>query len=103
MKKKILLVDDSHTVLLMERMILAKFPFDLITASSGEEAVAKIRAGHFSLVILDVDMPNLTGIEALKLIKDHDPSIIVIQAPINGIHAAALASGKSLSLPAAAA
>jgi PleD family two-component response regulator len=40
-RKKVLLVDDSSTILLMERMILSKEPFDLITAINGEDAVVK--------------------------------------------------------------
>ncbi len=38
----------------------------------------RVRAGHYDLVLLDVNMPKLSGIEALKEIKLHDPSIIVI-------------------------
>jgi len=40
-RKKILLVDDSMTILMMERMILGKGPYDLITAANGKEGVAK--------------------------------------------------------------
>jgi two-component system response regulator HydG len=47
-------------------------------AANGLEAVAKVRAGKYSLVILDVDMPELGGLDALKFIKDHNPAIIVI-------------------------
>ena len=72
MKKKILLVDDSHTVLLMERMILAKFPFDLITASSGEEAVAKACAEVPDLILMDVVMPKMNGFEAVAAIRERE-------------------------------
>src|SRR5689334_10106571 len=72
MKKKILLVDDSHTVLLMERMILAKFPFDLITASSGEEAVAKACSEIPDLILMDVVMPKMNGFEAVAAIRQRE-------------------------------
>ena len=72
MKKKILLVDDSHTVLLMERMILSKFPFDLITASSGEEAVAKAVAEVPDLILMDVVMPKMNGFEAVHEIRQRE-------------------------------
>ena len=42
LRKKILLVDDSATILMMEKMILTKGPYHTITASNGEEAVAKV-------------------------------------------------------------
>jgi len=47
-------------------------------AQNGEEAVNRVRAGKYSFVLLDVHMPHMTGLEALKEIKAHDPSIIVI-------------------------
>src|SRR5258708_38311499 len=40
-RKKILIVDDSATILMMERMILSKGPYELVTAGDGEEAVRK--------------------------------------------------------------
>ena len=69
MKKKILLVDDSHTVLLMERMILSKFPFELITASNGEEAIEKACAEIPDLILMDVVMPRMSGFEAVAAIR----------------------------------
>jgi two-component system, NtrC family, response regulator HydG len=52
--------------------------YDVHEAHDGMEAVEKVRATRFDLVILDVDMPRLSGLEALKLIKEFDPSIQVI-------------------------
>lgn len=72
MRKKILLVDDSHTVLLMERMILSKFPFDLITASNGEEAIAKATAEVPDLILMDVVMPKMNGFEAVAAIRQRE-------------------------------
>jgi CheY-like chemotaxis protein len=72
MNKKILLVDDSHTVLLMERMILQKYPFDLITATSGEEAVTKASSEHPDLILMDVVMPNMSGFEAVAAIRQRE-------------------------------
>jgi CheY-like chemotaxis protein len=72
MRKKILLVDDSHTVLLMERMILSKFPFELITASSGEEAVAKATTETPDLILMDVVMPTMNGFEAVAAIRQRE-------------------------------
>ena len=72
MRKKILLVDDSHTVLLMERMILAKYPFELITASNGEEAVEKACTEVPDLILMDVVMPKMNGFEAVAAIRQRE-------------------------------
>ena len=76
---KVLVVDDDQGLRTSVCAALGSTgKYEISEAVDGLDAVAKVRAGAFNLVILDVDMPNLTGIEALKFIKDHDPSIIVI-------------------------
>ena len=69
MAKKILLVDDSNTVLLMERMILSRGPYELCTARDGREAVERAREEHPDLILLDVIMPELNGLDALAEIR----------------------------------
>jgi len=68
-KKKVLLVDDSNTVLMMERMILSKGPFELVIARDGLEAVAKSRSEQPDVILLDVMMPNLDGLSACAAIR----------------------------------
>ena len=69
MKKKVLLVDDSNTVLMMEKMILAKGPFEIVTARDGLEAVAKSKSEKPDVILLDVMMPNLDGLSACAAIR----------------------------------
>jgi CheY-like chemotaxis protein len=69
MKKKVLLVDDSNTVLMMERMILAKGPFEIVTARDGIEAIAKSKSERPDVILLDVMMPNLDGLSACAAIR----------------------------------
>ena len=71
-KKKILIVDDSQTVLLMEKMILSKGPYTIVTATNGEEAVAKAAAEQPDLILLDVVMPKMNGFEACKRLREQD-------------------------------
>lgn len=68
-RKKILLVDDSATVLMMERMILRKLPYDLVTANDGEEALVKARDEQPDLILMDVVMPRMNGFDACRRIR----------------------------------
>jgi CheY-like chemotaxis protein len=69
MKKKVLLVDDSNTVILMERMILAKGHYDIVVARDGIEGVAKAKSEKPDVILLDVMMPNLDGLSACAAIR----------------------------------
>ncbi|MGZ3707564.1 MAG: sigma-54-dependent transcriptional regulator [Bdellovibrionota bacterium] len=75
---KVLVVDDDADLRLAVSSALSENHYLVEQARDGEEGVNKVRAGHYDLVLLDVNMPRLTGMEALKEIKAHDPSIIVI-------------------------
>ncbi len=85
-RKKILLVDDSNTILMMERMILNKGPYITVTASNGEEAVVKAEAEKPDLILLDVVMPKMDGFEACRRIRRQDAtsSIPIIMVTTRG-------------------
>ncbi len=68
-KGKILVVDDSPTHLNMMRAPFEENGFQVITATDGEEAVAKVEAEKPLLVVLDVIMPKLNGFQACRKIK----------------------------------
>jgi DNA-binding NtrC family response regulator len=78
MKIRVLLVDDEAEFLeqLSERLKLRDY--DVSTCMSGEEAVEKIKAFNFDVVILDVAMPGIDGTEALRQIKSIKPLTEVI-------------------------
>jgi CheY-like chemotaxis protein len=71
-RKKILLVDDSHTILMMEKFILKNGPYDLVTAMDGEEAVRKATEHLPDLILLDVIMPRMGGFDACRLIRNNE-------------------------------
>src|SRR5689334_11054595 len=71
-RKKILLVDDSSTVLLMERMILSKNQYDVVTAKDGLEGIENARAERPDLILMDVVMPRMDGFEACQKLREAD-------------------------------
>jgi DNA-binding response OmpR family regulator len=70
--RKILLVDDSETILQMEQMILAPDSYELIMARDGEEGVAKALATKPDLILMDVVMPKMNGFEAVKQLRENE-------------------------------
>jgi CheY-like chemotaxis protein len=72
MKKKVLLVDDSNTVILMEKMILAKGPYEIVIARDGAEAIVKAHSEQPDVILLDVVMPKLDGLSACAAIRQHE-------------------------------
>ena len=69
MNKKILLVDDSPTAILWQRMILEEDKYDIVVATDGEEGIRVARAERPDLVLLDVMMPRMSGFEALRALR----------------------------------
>ena len=69
MRKKILIVDDSSTALMMEQMILSKKPYKIVTAANGRDAVAKALAEKPDLILMDVVMPEMNGFEACEELR----------------------------------
>jgi len=68
-RKKILLVDDSPTAILWQRLILEDDHYEILVASDGEEGVRVAKAERPDLVLLDVVMPRMSGFEALRAIR----------------------------------
>jgi CheY-like chemotaxis protein len=67
-RKKILAVDDSQTILLLERAILAP-AFDVVTAKTGEDGVGAAMAEAPDLVLMDLEMPGISGFEATRQLR----------------------------------
>jgi len=68
--KKILLVDDSSTARLVTRLIFSqKSNYVLLSAVDGKDAVERARAEKPDLILMDVMMPRMTGLEACRVLK----------------------------------
>jgi len=68
-RKRVLVVEDSFTVRELERKLLVNSGFEVEVAVDGMDGWNAARIGHFDLVITDVDMPRMDGIELVTLIK----------------------------------
>jgi two-component system sensor histidine kinase and response regulator WspE len=71
-RKRVLVVDDSLTVRELERKLLLAHGYDVDVAVDGMDGWNALRSGDFQLVVTDVDMPRLNGIELTEMIKQ-DP------------------------------
>lgn len=82
MNLKTLIVDDEaelrKSVVAILKNTQLGIQFDIEEASNGKEALAKVKASDWDLILMDVRMPELNGLEALKEIKEHSPSTFVV-------------------------
>ena len=73
-RKRVLVIEDSLTVRELERKMLEQAGYEVEVAVDGMDGWNAVRAGQFNLVITDVDMPRMDGIELVRLIRN-DPSL----------------------------
>ena len=76
--KTILLVDDEEAILRSLSLHLTDNGFDVLTAASGKEAILRLKEKHYDLVLTDLRMQGLNGIDVLREAKILDPEICVI-------------------------
>ncbi len=76
-KKRVLVVDDSITVREVERQILRNRGYEVTVAVDGQDGWNMVRAEPFDLVISDVDMPRMNGLELVRLIRA-EPSLATL-------------------------
>jgi DNA-binding NtrC family response regulator len=77
-KPKVLIVDDEERFRSTMRKLLLAEGLEASTCGSAMQALEELRKNHYDIVILDVQMPDMTGVEALPEIKQVDPDIEVI-------------------------
>jgi len=83
-RKSILVVDDEKSQREILEMILSGEGYDVTTASSGEAAMKFVADRHFDLVLTDLKMTGMSGLDLLKQLTDFDKSIIVILLAAHG-------------------
>jgi len=75
---RILVVDDESAIRRALRPPLVELGFQVVDASRGEEALQMLRAGGFDVVLLDVNMPGIGGIETLRRIRAFAPRLPIL-------------------------
>ena len=82
-RNKLLVVDDEHLIRWSLEQNLKKQGYEVVTAGTGEDALRLVREEQPDLVLLDIQLPGISGIDVLEKIKDHDEDIIVIMVTAN--------------------
>lgn len=76
-KKTLLIVDDSPTALMMNSMLLGRGAYTIVSAKDGQEAVEKATSSPPDLIVMDVMMPRMNGIDACRAIRQHEATRMV--------------------------
>ena len=96
MAKNILVCDDAAFMRMMIKDILTKTGYNVAgEAENGAKAVEKYTEGKPDLVLMDITMPEMDGIQALKKIKEFDPKAMVIMCSAMGQQAMVIESIQS--------
>ncbi len=75
---KILIVEDNELLLNMLRILLTKQRYHVVAVASGKEAMGKLFQDHFDAVLLDINLPDISGWEVLAMVRSTSPSTEVL-------------------------
>lgn len=78
MSRKILIVDDNPNMSSLLSEMLEVFDYESIRANNGMEAIDKVEKNDISLVITDMRMPKMSGLDLLQKIKEKKPDLPVV-------------------------
>ena len=92
---KILIVDDELIIRESLADWLERDGHNIETAASGEDALIKIKNTHFNIIILDIKMDGLNGLDVLKQVKKYDPEVDVIMITAYGSVSTAIDAMKN--------
>ena len=82
----ILCVDDEQVALFLRKAVLEKFGFEVVPASSAKEALQALTTRRFDLVLSDLLMPEISGTELAKAVKERYPNLpVVVVSGVNEI------------------
>jgi len=81
---RILVADDEEAVRNLLQRILGEAGYEVVTAANGQEALYKVSLGEAEVVLLDIKMPGMSGMEVLQQITANWPETCVVMATAAG-------------------
>ncbi len=96
MSYRVLVVDDEAPVRDLFEVLLKKEEYAVKCVSTGEEALDILKKESFDVILLDIKLSGISGLETLKKIKDLKPNLIVIMITGFGYDEELIAKSKSL-------
>ena len=84
MKGRLLVVDDERGIVIALKGLFSKEGYEVETAESGEEALERVKAGLFHVIITDLSMKGMSGLELLKKVRELDPQCAVLMITAYG-------------------
>ncbi len=97
---RILLVEDYEPNILVARTFLEQFGYQVDVATTGLEAVERTHSDRYAAIVMDVQMPGLSGLEATRMIRDRESEAGAPRLPVVGMTAHALAGDRERCLAA---
>ena len=98
--KTVLIVDDSATMRNMIKAVATEMGFEIHTAQDGEKAYRMCEHQKFDIVITDINMPNMDGIELIRLLRESEnakytPILVITTEGGDNVKQAGKAAGAS--------
>jgi DNA-binding NtrC family response regulator len=95
MKGRLLIVDDERGILIALRGLFSKEGYEVDTAESGEEALEKFNAGFFHVIITDLSMRGMSGLDLMRHVRALDPDCAVLMITAFGTQRIAVEAMKA--------
>ncbi len=73
---KVLLVDDEPTILRAYSALLLKAGYDVEKAADGAEALGRLRSQSFDVIVSDISMPRMSGLDFLRAVRERDQDVV---------------------------
>lgn len=99
---QILVVDDNAMMRTVMRAALERAGHNIVLAEGGDKALKAAAQSHFDLVITDIQMPGMTGVELVQALRKAIPDlkVLVISGQMEPVELHGMTSGKSLGVTA---